>query len=331
MPELPETHQDAPVTFDGCPYFGLPKDPTTKLLFPSPDGTCHGTKRPVTIDVEYQKGYCLSANHRHCPVFVQADAGDKPADLKLQKGFWVNESTREWPSRGVRVLVAAVAIVVFVAFGAWMFGRESGVPAFAQPDTAVATEEPAARVAGIDGDKATPTAPPTRAATATQPAAAAAAEEATATVTAGATASTTPPASPPALATTVPTALATTAPTALPTASPTALPTASPTELSAAAPTELPTASPSATRSPTARATQAPTATATAAATNTATPSATPGVPPPPPVGVPPIGATPTTAVPTATAVPPTAPPPTATATAAGPASPTPTRISLQP
>ncbi|MBI5965222.1 MAG: LysM peptidoglycan-binding domain-containing protein [Chloroflexi bacterium] len=64
-----------------CPFLGLSDDTTSHMAFTSPENFCHRCKPIVQIKLEHQNDYCLDAEFKNCPIYVN-DAGKRmPADL----------------------------------------------------------------------------------------------------------------------------------------------------------------------------------------------------------------------------------------------------------
>lgn len=185
----------------GCDYLGVANDPNTRLLYPSPAGTCFALKRAAKIDIDYQQRYCLTGQHRSCPIYRQIAQGQSPANVKMEKGFWVEQTEQRRAGRGLAMLLLVLAIVLLGGAGVWALTRDSGDSVMAQ----------------FDGTAVAPT--PTTASPLVAPAQKSTSESAAlATPTAQSSPTPTPSATPTATLTATPTATATGTATATPTA-----------------------------------------------------------------------------------------------------------------
>lgn len=97
----------------GCPYFALAHDPQTTLLFPSSTARCHRTKPSTPIRLEYQRAYCLTADHTLCPIFSHDQAGAPPAAGSKGKPGRVNDFLG-------RVLMGVVLVALVALFMLWL-------------------------------------------------------------------------------------------------------------------------------------------------------------------------------------------------------------------
>ena len=125
-----------------CPFLGLLGDPTTATTTPSLSHRCFAQNPPVTPELSYQSGVCLSAEHSGCPFFLA------PTPLAPQPPAPPRRLTlpADWP----RLLPwAALALLLLVA--AVVYGRDLLAPppaptsvALATPPTATNTPTPEA-------------------------------------------------------------------------------------------------------------------------------------------------------------------------------------------
>lgn len=79
------THTTIPIAqshpfHQGCPYFALPGDPDTSLLFASSMGHCHRATPPAPVLIGHQESRCLTARHKGCPIYLKP--GPLPSSLQ---------------------------------------------------------------------------------------------------------------------------------------------------------------------------------------------------------------------------------------------------------
>jgi LysM repeat protein len=65
-----------------CPYLGLMEDGQTALAFPSDWNNCHRCKPLASIRLDHQRNYCLSPQHKNCPVYRQSSRQALPRELR---------------------------------------------------------------------------------------------------------------------------------------------------------------------------------------------------------------------------------------------------------
>lgn len=98
-----------PEHYRGCPYFGLPDDSETRIMFPINGGSCHRAEPTGEVELTYQQTVCLSAQHQACPVFLRNHKAPLPPEIS-------GVNVRRSGSR--RVLMGIVVIFVFALIGA---------------------------------------------------------------------------------------------------------------------------------------------------------------------------------------------------------------------
>lgn len=100
-----------PDHYRGCPYFGLPHDPDTRVMFPLESGTCHQAEPTGQVEISYQQTNCLSAQHQSCPVFLRHHKAPLPPEIS---GIDVKRSGSR------RVLLGVFVIMLFAVVGAFV-------------------------------------------------------------------------------------------------------------------------------------------------------------------------------------------------------------------
>lgn len=93
-----------------CPYLGLMDDADTSLTFPSVGSGCHCSRPIASPNLRHQAEYCLSDNHRQCPVFLnQHEASPLPNHLRASHSR-MDESMRSPARVFVFVFIGIVAL-----------------------------------------------------------------------------------------------------------------------------------------------------------------------------------------------------------------------------
>lgn len=124
-----------PVTLKRCPYLGSADDPETAALYPSPAGHCYRARPHEAVDLEHQEQFCLTEQHRTCPVLAQTTPGRLPKPLRRKGSYqyqYVSEMEQSrWRSALAWLLLAFLGVTVV-----WLGRTELGLM--------IAPQEPAA-------------------------------------------------------------------------------------------------------------------------------------------------------------------------------------------
>jgi hypothetical protein len=111
-----------------CPYLGLHLDRTVMLSEPTPAHRCFAKSKLTAPDLNYQKAYCLTANHLACPLYTPPTAASfatptGPMDALSPRIESVAEqfsstllklALRSWWMIGVTFLVGSLLLFYFV-------------------------------------------------------------------------------------------------------------------------------------------------------------------------------------------------------------------------
>jgi hypothetical protein len=117
-----------------CPFIGLSYDPDTVMSFPTHRNYCHRVKVAQSVRIDYQSTYCLSFEHRHCPVLLKKSTRSLPSEMAVQSVK--KQPTTMALSFTVVVILMAIGLLLF---GGWQWTRASEW--FADPDSAPAQQE----------------------------------------------------------------------------------------------------------------------------------------------------------------------------------------------
>lgn len=74
-------------TLQNCPYLGLHDDQRTSLAYPSAWNYCYRAHPPASVNISHQISACLSPDYINCPVYLAAQEGALPADLRGNSGI----------------------------------------------------------------------------------------------------------------------------------------------------------------------------------------------------------------------------------------------------
>ncbi len=100
-----------------CPYRGLLRDPETRLIYPSEATHCFKATPPGPVSQTHQASYCLTPQHRMCPVYQALQPTALPDEV-----LGVAPAAGRWRWLW---LLAALALVVLVGgvFVGWLMWR----------------------------------------------------------------------------------------------------------------------------------------------------------------------------------------------------------------
>jgi hypothetical protein len=110
-PAKPTPPQLPTAVYRGCPYFGLPDDAATRLLFPAEGAVCHWAKPESEVDIAYQQTTCLTADYESCVVFLRQQRGPLPPGIA---------SADRQQQRTHRIFWGFMAVLVFAVVGIWI-------------------------------------------------------------------------------------------------------------------------------------------------------------------------------------------------------------------
>lgn len=133
-----------PDHYRGCPYFGLPSDPDTRIMFPMEGGVCHRAEPAGRVEISYQQTTCLSAQHQSCPVFLRHHKAPLPPEIS---GVEIKRSGSRRVLLGVLVIFLFAIVGVFI--GLWWANSDADLEALIPTDEggSTAVVEPALVVA----------------------------------------------------------------------------------------------------------------------------------------------------------------------------------------
>jgi hypothetical protein len=100
---------------NGCPFLGLAEDPQTSAVFPSEQNFCHHLASPAPIQLEHQKGFCLTAGYTGCPAFSGKPLETLPVEIRAQE---MPEPPRPMPVFWILALLILLALSMAVV---WLY------------------------------------------------------------------------------------------------------------------------------------------------------------------------------------------------------------------
>lgn len=95
-----------------CPYLGLHDDRSTSLAYPSAWNYCYRALPPESVVPTHQESVCLTGMYQQCPIYLRAQNGPLPVDLKGGHEPITNQRWRVW----VVILLFSVVAVAAVNF-----------------------------------------------------------------------------------------------------------------------------------------------------------------------------------------------------------------------
>ncbi len=112
---VPNASESSTPIYQNCPYFGLPDDADTSLLFPSSAGCCHRATPPELVQLTHQETHCLTARHKSCPIYLRP----APLPAALRAGAERVGNGRSW---GKILLTLLLLLLVATLAVAWNNG-----------------------------------------------------------------------------------------------------------------------------------------------------------------------------------------------------------------
>jgi LysM repeat protein len=98
-----------------CNYFGLKDDPNTALDFASYGNYCHNASPAASPNTAHQKAFCLSENHKSCPVFRLVEKRPLPKDVAV-----VDNKLNLRENFSYRILGGVFILLTIGLLGAWV-------------------------------------------------------------------------------------------------------------------------------------------------------------------------------------------------------------------
>ena len=147
-----------------CPYLGMRDDVTTSLGFPSTYNYCHRVRPAEPANREHQGSFCLTAEHKRCPVFEHEEGLPMPVELRA-RDIETRSPNRYFGTAILGILVVALVGGVFIGLNPGVLAKlKAKIPGGAtqtaslatQPRTAISTYTPSLPQTVI-ADAATPT------------------------------------------------------------------------------------------------------------------------------------------------------------------------------
>jgi len=100
--------------FQRCPHLGLQDDRSTLLAYPSTWNYCYRAVPPESVALFHQEAACLTAAHQQCPVFLRAQKGPLPVNLRGQHSTAAVGGRGGWIAFVILLLVLAAGIFLFL-------------------------------------------------------------------------------------------------------------------------------------------------------------------------------------------------------------------------
>ena len=93
-----------------CPYLGSKTDRVTAIAYPHPANQCHRHTAVVTRQLQFQKAFCLSKNHKQCVVFQEENL---PPFVEADKMRKAHKGRRIGLT--LSVIIALISIIAFIS------------------------------------------------------------------------------------------------------------------------------------------------------------------------------------------------------------------------
>jgi len=98
-----------------CKYLGLKTDPCSLASYPSGANCCHGCIPESVPNLAHQREFCLSDNHKNCPVFSADSLIHMPEEYGHRSDGKTKDRPGFWPAIIViGILLGLIASVVLV-------------------------------------------------------------------------------------------------------------------------------------------------------------------------------------------------------------------------
>jgi hypothetical protein len=108
------------LTLQNCPYLGLHDDQRTSLAYPSAWNYCFRANPPASVSISHQIAACLCPEYIHCPVYLSAQAGTLPVNIRGSSS--VPAKRRKSARRKTRRIAWSVLIIILLIM-AVIFGQ----------------------------------------------------------------------------------------------------------------------------------------------------------------------------------------------------------------
>jgi hypothetical protein len=134
-----------------CPFLGLVDDPDTHFMFATAGHRCRAERDPAGISMPHQGRYCLTDEHRACPIYPTTDRVDAraPGTSAPASNAYV------WrPGLRRRSLTPLVVAALLVVAAVWVIGNQ------AQDSRAVDRTPVATTPSGATQPPSRPSSPP---------------------------------------------------------------------------------------------------------------------------------------------------------------------------
>lgn len=96
-----------------CPYLGLIDDPNNHKDFPYEGNLCYRAKKPTSVVLRYQRGYCLADEHTTCAGYINGWVNGFPDSLKTHPPVFKRFLLNKWVWAALAVALLASIYFIF--------------------------------------------------------------------------------------------------------------------------------------------------------------------------------------------------------------------------
>ena len=106
-----------------CPFLGVTDDANTHLAFASPYNCCHCPKSgSVSVKLEHQAEYCLTASHGSCQVYIAGTDKAFPRELEYRP---VAAIVPWYSSRTAWIAIGIIVALILIGAAYWVLSERS--------------------------------------------------------------------------------------------------------------------------------------------------------------------------------------------------------------
>jgi hypothetical protein len=121
-----------------CKFLGLKTDPRSLASYPSVSNCCYGCLPEATPILVHQREFCLTENHKNCPVFMAESPIALPAELVHKNSTKSNRNLNFWSVVVVIGIIVGLAASIILVLPGMLASQET--PEWVAP-TALGTIE----------------------------------------------------------------------------------------------------------------------------------------------------------------------------------------------
>jgi len=100
-----------------CPFLNWRGDPTIRYNFPHENNYCFRPHKPQPPQLVHQEEFCLSQNHRNCPIYANDRLRRLPKEIRRTTDH--KNGKRTWFVVLLLILILGIVLFIYYIFGKW--------------------------------------------------------------------------------------------------------------------------------------------------------------------------------------------------------------------